>query len=101
MAAKKKDAGNREAGRKKRKGSPPAADISDVCGEDKSAAAAATNGVADGLLAPAGEPDGLLPEPPEAGDEAPPPRPSQRRFPIVGIGASAGGLEALQEFFTT
>ncbi len=30
---------------------------------------------------------------------AAPPAPAAPRFPIVGIGASAGGLEALQEFF--
>ena len=25
--------------------------------------------------------------------------PSKRRFPVIGIGASAGGLEAIEEFF--
>src|SRR5262245_12496943 len=31
---------------------------------------------------------------------APTKRPGTRKFPIVGMGASAGGLEALEQFFT-
>lgn len=37
--------------------------------------------------------------PPEPADTPPPP-PSAKLFPIVGIGASAGGLEALEQFLS-
>ena len=39
------------------------------------------------------------PEPPPAADPAPPERPTPAAFPVVGIGASAGGLDAFKKFF--
>ena len=41
-----------------------------------------------------------FPQPhPQVAEAAPPPPAAARPFPIVGIGASAGGLEALEQFF--
>ena len=36
---------------------------------------------------------------PDSGRKTPPSNPDRSRFPIVGIGASAGGIEALGTFF--
>ncbi len=41
-----------------------------------------------------------LPQPhPQVAEAAPPPPAAARPFPIIGVGASAGGLEALEQFF--
>jgi len=42
----------------------------------------------------------MKPKPPATGNSARKPAKGDRGFPIVGIGASAGGLKAFQEFFT-
>src|SRR4029453_4292935 len=51
----------------------------------------------DQVMSDASSPD---PQPPAPAEAVPPQRPSQPHGVIVGIGASAGGLEAFETFFT-